>query len=256
MEDRRGAPTARIAHRPGTDAAKLHRVRRFVHILSIALITAGLVVIADVGVTLAYKEPVSSIYGSIRQGEAASQLKDLEAAYPAPADRAALARARQRSQRISQRRRIAILARRFAARSQTGEAIGRILAPAMADLNMVVVQGTDTTSLQRGPGHFPETPFPGLGGTVGIAGHRTTYLAPFRHIDSMRPGDRIVLEMPYARFTYRVQKTAIVDPTDVGVVRPVGYERLVLSACHPLYSAAQRFIVFARMIDERLRRNG
>jgi sortase A len=89
---------------------------------------------------------------------------------------------------------------------------------------------------------------------VGIAGHRTTYLAPFRHIDSMKRGDRIVLEMPYATIVYRVQKTEIVDPTDVGVVKYVGYERLVLSACHPLYSAAQRFIVFARAVGERLSR--
>ena len=68
----------------------------------------------------------------------------------------------------------------------------------------------------------------------------------------MKPGDRIVLKMPYGSFDYRVQKTAIVDPSDVGIVRGVGYERLVLSACNPLYSAAQRYIVFARMIGEQL----
>ncbi len=217
---------------------------RLGHILSIALITAGLVVFADVGVTLAYREPISSIYGSIKQGEAADQLKSLEARYPTRADRRAVARVR------STRRQIAILARRFARQASTGEAIGRIVAPAMDGLNIVVVQGTDTASLEKGPGHYPQTPFPGQGGTVGIAGHRTTYLAPFRHIDSMHHGDRIVLEMPYATFYYRVQKTAIVDPSDVGVVRPVGYERLVLSACNPLYSAAERYIVFARLMRE------
>jgi sortase A len=222
-------------------------VRRLAHILSIALITAGLVVLADVGITLAYKEPLSSIYASIKQEEAASQLGDLEAQYPTRADRRAIARVRE------SKRRIAILARRFAAHVHTGEAIGRIVAPAMAGLNIVVVQGTDTASLEKGPGHYPETPFPGQGGTVGIAGHRTTYLAPFRHIDSMKPGDPIKLEMPYAHFLYRVQKTAIVDPTDVGIVKKVGYERLVLSACNPLYSAEQRFIVFARLVRERLK---
>ncbi len=220
-------------------------MRRLGHILSIALITAGLVVIADVGITLAYKEPLSSIYASIKQEEAASQLSGLEASYPTPADRRAVAMVR------GSKRRIAILARRFAGQASTGEAIGRIIAPAMAGLNMVFIQGTDTASLEQGPGHYPETPFPGQGGTVGIAGHRTTYLAPFRHIDSMRPGDPITLEMPYAHFLYRVQKTAIVDPSDVGIVRKVGYERLVLSACNPLYSAAQRFVVFARLVRER-----
>jgi sortase A len=220
-------------------------MRRFGHILSIALITAGLVVVADVGITLAYKEPLSSIYASIKQEEAASQLSGLEASYPTPADRRAVAMVR------GSKRRIAILARRFAGQASTGEAIGRIIAPAMAGLNMVFIQGTDTASLEKGPGHYPETPFPGQGGTVGIAGHRTTYLAPFRHIDSMRPGDSITLEMPYAHFLYRVQKTAIVNPSDVGIVRKVGYERLVLSACNPLYSAAQRFVVFARLVRER-----
>jgi sortase A len=218
---------------------------RFGYILSVALITAGLVVMADVGITLAYKEPLSSIYASIEQGEAASQLSDLEAHYPTPADRRAVAGVRESKLRI------AILARRFAAQASSGEAIGRILAPAMDGLDIVLVQGTDAASLEKGPGHYPETPFPGQGGTVAIAGHRTTYLAPFRHIDSMQRGDPVTLEMPYGRFSYRVQRTAVVDPGDVGVVKGVGYERLVLSACNPLYSAAQRFIVFARLVGER-----
>jgi sortase A len=220
-------------------------VSRLGRIVSTALIAAGLVVLADVAITLAYKEPLSAIYSSIKQDEAASQLAELEARYPTAADRRAIAELR------GTRRRIEVLARRFAARAHAGEAIGRILAPAMAGLNMVLIQGTDTASLEKGPGHYPETPFPGEGGTVGIAGHRTTYLAPFRHIDSMQPGDRITLEMPYGRFLYRVQRTAVVDPGDVRVVRPVGYQRLVLSACNPLYSAAQRFIVFARLVEER-----
>ena len=232
----------------GAQRCQTSQIARVGHIISIALITAGLVILADVGITLAYKEPLSSIYGSIKQGEAAEQLSEIEASYPSPADRQAIARVKGRE------RRIAVLARRFAARASTGEAIGRIRAPAMAGLNMVVVQGTDETSLEKGPGHYPETPFPGQGGTVGIAGHRTTYLAPFRHIDSMKPNDPIVLEMPYGKFFYRVQRTAIVDPSDVGIVHKVSYERLVLSACNPLYSAAQRFIVFARLTRETLTR--
>jgi sortase A len=221
-------------------------MRRLAHITSIVLITAGLVVIADAGMTLAYKEPISSIYGSIKQSEAADQLKQIEADFFTPAKRRLVESTRD------ERRKIEILARRFAAETDDGQAIGRIVAPTMDGLSMVFVQGTDEADLQKGPGHYPETPYPGLHGTVGIAGHRTTYLAPFRHIDSVEKGDRIYLEMPYAKFTYLVQKTEIVDPTDVQIVDPVGYERLVLSACHPLYSAEHRYIVFARMIRERL----
>jgi sortase A len=225
-------------------------VRRLLHILSIALITAGVVVLVDVGMTLAYEEPLSSIYGSIKQNEAASQLSDFEAHYPSDADLRAIAKVGEDKKKIS------ILARRFANSVETGQAIGRIVAPDMDGLDMVMIEGTDTGSLQKGPGHYPETPFPGQGGTVAVAGHRTTYLAPFRHIDSMSPGDPITLEMPYGRFTYRVQKTEVVDPTDVGIIRKVGYERLVLSACNPLYSAAQRYIVFARLVRERLTASG
>jgi sortase A len=230
----------------GQDSVK---VRRLGHILSIVLITAGLVMLVDVGITLAYKEPLSSIYASVRQGEAADQLNDLEASYPSAADRRAIARVKQ------EKRRIRILASRFADQVETGQAIGRIKAPDMDGLDAVVVQGTDSTSLQKGPGHYPETAFPGQGATIGIAGHRTTYLAPFRHIDSMAEGDPIVLEMPYGTFRYRVQKTEIVDPSDVGIIKKVGYERLVLSACHPLYSASERFIVFAKLVHEQAARS-
>jgi sortase A len=117
----------------------------------------------------------------------------------------------------------------------------------MDDLDVVVVEGTDTGSLQKGPGRYLRTAYPGQGETIGIAGHRTTYLAPFRHIDSMQRGDEIVLEMPYATLSYEVERTEIVDPSQLGVIRDVGYERLVLSACHPLYSAAERYIAFARL---------
>ncbi len=222
----------------------MHRVR---HILSVALITAGIVLLADIGITLAYEEPLTSIYASVQQRNAENELDETEASYPSRADQRAVARIRSRKQRI------ATLARRFGAQAEPGEAIGRLRAPAM-DLDIVFVQGTDTASLQKGPGHFPETPFPGQGGTVGIAGHRTTYGAPFRHVDSLHRGDRITVEMPYGKIFYRVQKTEIVDPTDVGVVDYAGYERLVFSTCHPVYSAAQRFIVFARAVGERLAR--
>jgi sortase A len=129
---------------------------------------------------------------------------------------------------------------------KTGQAIGRITIPRIG-ASYEVVQGTDTSSLQKGPGHYPATSFPGLGQTVAIAGHRTTYLAPFRHIDALGPGDQIVLKMPYGQFYYRIQSRKIVVPTALWVTKNVGYDRLVLSACNPLYSAAQRIIIFARL---------
>jgi sortase A len=111
----------------------------------------------------------------------------------------------------------------------------------------VVVHGTGTGDLRKGPGHYPDTPLPGERGTVAIAGHRTTYGAPFRNVDKLERGDRIELAMPYGQFTYRVERTQIVPPTALWVTDRVRFDRLVLSACHPLYSAAERIIVFARL---------
>jgi sortase A len=227
-------------------------MRRLAHIASIALITAGLVVVLDVGITLAYQEPLSSIYSSIKQSEKASQLKSLEAEFLTVEETQEIKRASKQAtvkkEPEALHQDFARLGERLINQSKPGDALGRIEAADMDGLDMVFVQGTDESSLELGPGHYPETAMPGQGKTVAIAGHRTTYLAPFRHIDSMKQGDKITLKMPYGSFIYAVQKTEIVDPSDVGVVHETGYERLVLSACNPLYSAAQRFIVFAKLV--------
>src|SRR5918996_2822952 len=243
-----------IENRPDAAVASvmIGAVHRVLRILSTALITAGLVVLLDVGLTLAWKEPLSTIYGSIQQGKAEDQLDDLKDRFPAAGDLRAAAGAGTIEERVE------ILADRFAAEAETGKALGRIRIDTM-DLDVVVVEGTDTASLQKGPGHYTPSPlaetrragdgsaFPGQGETVGIAGHRTTYLAPFRRLDELEPGDELVLEMPYATFTYEVEMTDIVDPSEFEVVRNVDYERLVLTACHPLYSAAQRIVAFGKL---------
>lgn len=220
-------------------------MRRALHILSVALITAGIVIAADVAITLAWKEPMSTVYGSIKQGQAASSLDDLQEQFSAEVD---LAPPPQAEDPREIEKHVAHLADLFSKEVETGQGIGRLKVPSI-DLDLVVVQGTDTASLQKGPGHYPETAFPGQGRTVGIAGHRTTYGAPFRHINEIQDGDEIIVEMPYATFTYTVQKHEIVDPSQVEIVDDVGYDRLVLTACHPLYSAAQRWAVFARLTD-------
>lgn len=217
------------------------RLRRGLRALSTVLIVAGTLMIADAGVTLLWQEPVTALYALIRQGQLGGQL-DAQAATPAqrrvlgalPGDPA----------------RIAYLARDLRRTARPGQPIGRISIPRAfgAGKSYVVVQGTDEASLQKGPGHYPKTPLPGLHGTVGIAGHRTTYLAPFRHIDKLRPGDRVVVTMPYARFTYRVEFSRVVLPTALWVTRRVGHDRLILSACTPLYSASHRLVVFARLV--------
>jgi sortase A len=204
------------------------------------LITAGLVVLADAGLTLIWQEPLSAAYGAFKQGQAEDQLNQLESQYPTPADLAAISGVRGNAKKAR------ILADRFEPHLQEGHAIGRIKIDRIG-LSIVVVQGTDTASLEKGPGHYRNTPIPGQPGTVAIAGHRTTYLAPFRHIDEIQDGDAIRIEMPYAAFTYSVEKHEVVDPSDVGIIKPVSYPRLVLTACHPPYSAAHRYAIFAKL---------
>lgn len=206
-------------------------------ILSTALITAGLVVFADVAATLLWEEPVSAAYNRIQQSRAGDQLADLEDSFSTEVDGDFDTEAQTR-----------VLAKRFERQIGIGDAIGRLKVPSMG-MNLVLMNGTDTATLRKGPGRYPQTPLPGLGGTTGIAGHRTTYSAPFRRINEIEDGDEIRIELPYADFTYEVQKHQIVDPGDVYIVNPVGYERIVLTACHPLYSAAQRYAVFARLTD-------
>ncbi len=215
-------------------------MHRLLRILSIMLITAGLVVLADAGLTLLWQEPLSAAYGSFKQGQAEDQLNELETQFPTPEDLAAIAGARGNAAKAK------ILADRFEPHLVEGNAIGRIKIDRIG-LNIVVVQGTDTASLEKGPGHYRNTPIPGQPGTVAIAGHRTTYLAPFRHIDEIQDGDEVRIEMPYAAFTYTVEKHEVVDPSDVGIIKPVGYDRLVLTACHPPYSAAHRYAIFAKL---------
>jgi sortase A len=213
---------------------------RLTRILSTMLITAGLVVLVDADLTLLWQEPLSAAYGSFKQGQAEDELSDLESQYPTAADLEAITNVSGAAAKAK------VLADRFQPQMKQGDAIGRIQINRI-DLNIVVVQGTDTASLQKGPGHYRATPIPGQAGTTAIAGHRTTYLAPFRKINEIQDGDEIRIEMPYAAFTYMVEKHEVVDPGDVGIIKPVGYDRLVLTACHPLYSAALRWAVFAKL---------
>lgn len=215
-------------------------VRTLLRQVSTILILAGLMLLSDVGLTLLWQEPVSALYAKWRQDALASDLDKLREPDLGPAERKALARLPLDDERA------AFLARALKRRTDPGDAIGRIRIAAIG-VNKVIVEGTDGDSLRKGPGHYPETPLPGIHGTVGIAGHRTTYGAPFNKLDKVHDGDEIVLEMPYGRFVYSVERTRIVDPTALWVTKRVGYDRLVLTACHPKYSAAQRIAVFARL---------
>ena len=183
------------------------------------MMVSGVLLISDAVVTLAWQEPVSA-YLSERQ-----QVK-LEKALIDPPERVV------RKEPLP------------------GDALGKLLIPSIG-VSEYVIEGTDAENLRKGPGHYPDTPLPGQRGTSAVAGHRTTYGAPFRKLDQLDRGDRIVVELPYGTFVYRVERTQIVDDSALWVTKKVSHDRLVLTACHPLYSAAQRIVAFARLVDRR-----
>ena len=143
-------------------------MRRLARIVAVALITAGIVILGDVVATLVWKEPLSAVYASVRQNEAADQLDAVSDEFLQDPAVAGLAGAGG-SQRLAEK-----LADLFAKNLQDGKPIGRIEIPAI-DADYVLIQGTEEADLERGPGHYPDTALPGQGRTVGIAGHRTTY---------------------------------------------------------------------------------
>ena len=209
-------------------------------LLSAALIVAGALLLADVVITLVWQEPVTGLIALVKREGINRRYLNYDSMPLTSAEQVSL----QRLASVDER--IAYLARQDEQQVPNGAAIGRLLIPKIG-VSYEVVQGTDTGDLELGPGHYASTSFPGLGETVAIAGHRTTYLAPFRNINELHRGDRIELQMPYGTFHYVVQGQRVVTPNAWWITRDRGYERLVLSACNPLYSASQRIAVFAKL---------
>lgn len=218
-------------------------MRRLIRDISFVLMISGALLVADAAVTLLWQEPLTAVVALIERGQVDRSFLSYTHEPLSATEREALASIR------AHRERIAYLARQERREVKTGDAIG-ILRLSKLAATYTVLQGTDDATLQKGPGHYPQTAFPGMGETVAIAGHRTTYLAPFRNINRLGHGDQIVLTMRYAKFTYTVQYRQVVDPNAWWITRDHGYDRLVLSACNPLYSAAQRIVVFARLASE------
>ena len=211
------------------------------------LAISGFLLLADVAVTLLWQEPISA-YLAARSQDTLERRLNAETQRYSPSVKA------RTPARPDPRRALARAARSFKARLGKGDAFGRVTLPTLSQ-SYVVAQGTDTATLSTGPGHYTDSGVPGLHKTVALAGHRTTYGAPFSDVDELETGDPIVVTMPYGRFTYRVQRTRIVDPSAYWVTQR-GRDRLVLTSCHPPFSAAPRIVVFALLATRRGARGG
>jgi sortase A len=202
-------------------------MRRLLRWLGTLLIVGGVGLLAWALVVWRWEDPFTSLYTSYEQRELSSVLHDRFVTFGPPSDAAADAR-------------------RYRRESKGGGAIGRLDVPRL-DLRMVLLYGVGPETLKRGPGVHPRTFFPGQNRLVYIAGHRTTYGAPFAKIDSMRKGDLIRVEMPYGTFTYTVTRHRIVAATNLSVLRTNRYEQIALQACHPRFFASHRWITYGRL---------
>ena len=215
-------------------------MRRFARITGTLLAIAGVAVLVWVVVVWRWQDPFTALYTTWRQHQLSDSYKQKAEAYQAPPVKPGTSLAATTAQVRAQ-------ARRYRLNAKRGEGIGRIRVPRLG-LNMVFVEGTDDASLRKGPGRDRRTYMPGEGQLVYIAGHRTTYLAPFAHIERLKPGDPVTLEVPYGTFTYRVFKHRIVLANDLSVLRSHGHEVVELQACHPRFFASHRYIAYARLV--------
>ena len=215
-------------------------VRRSVRVAGTVLAVAGALALVWVVVVWRWQDPFTALYTHWKQHQLArSYDRRFEAYRP-------LHSGSEQSVSVMLKT-IAVEARRYRLESRRGEAIGRIVVPRLG-LNMVLVNGTDHDSLTKGPGRDLRTYMPGEGQLIYIAGHRTTYLAPFAHIDSLRPGDSVTLEVPYGSFRYRIFRHVIVPSDDLAVLRSHGREVVALEACHPRFFASHRYIAYGRLV--------
>jgi sortase A len=214
---------------------------RAARILGTLLLTAGLLAGAWTVTVWRWQDPFTALYTHYEQAKLDNSLNRQIKTYR-------VAHRRAESTVLREQRLVAAAAAAERRRAKAGEAIGRIIVPRMG-LDMVIVNGTDEESLKKGPGHYLGSALPGQGQLIYIAGHRTTYLAPFSKIDQLHKGDRVKVVMPYATFIYRVSGYRIVPANDLSVLRSYGHEVLELQACHPRFFATHRFIAFALPVE-------
>ncbi|HEU5363316.1 MAG TPA: class D sortase [Gaiellaceae bacterium] len=198
-----------------------------------------MLVLAWVIVVWRWQDPFTAIYTHIQQSRLEHRYEQRAKAFRphiAPTQDAATVE-----------REVARAAAAYRRTLHTGDPVGRLKIGRIG-LSMVVVQGTDHETLKKGPGHYVQSGVPGEGHLIYVAGHRTTYLAPFADINDIRVGDYVTFSVPYGTFTYRVRRHYIVPADELSVLRDHGRELLRLQACHPRFFATHRYIVDAALV--------
>ena len=218
-------------------------MRQTIRITGAILVGAGAIGLTWAFVVWQWQDPLTALYTTYQQHKLSESFDQKFAAYVPPAVPAV----RHVQDVRAEQRLIALDAQRYRRTLRVGQPLGRLRVPRLG-LSIIVVTGTDEASLQKGPGWYTGTRLPGEGQLIYIAGHRTTYLAPFAHIDSLRRGDSVTLELPYATFVYRITGHVIVPADDLARLKSHGYEVVALQACHPRFFATHRYIAYARPV--------
>ena len=213
-------------------------MRRGIRLLGTLLTVAGVLTLLWALLVWQWQDPFTALYTKWKQHQLASQYDKRVRSFQPAISGVTLA---------AERESIAREAKRYRGSSTRGEVIGRLRVPHMG-VNMLLVNGTDHGTLKKGPGRDERTFMPGENRLVYIAGHRTTYLAPFSHIDRLRSGDRVTIQVPYGTFIYAVTRHRIVKSTDLSVLRSPRHELLELQACHPRFFASHRYIAYAQLL--------
>jgi sortase A len=218
--------------------------RRWIRIAGTVMLVLGVLGGLWVLVVWQWKDPFTSLYTLWKQHQLSGEYDKRVQAWRSEAS----------AQPVSLdavRARLAAEARRYRLASHQGQAIGKIQVPRLG-LDMILVNGTDEGSLEKGPGRDLRTYMPGERRLVYIAGHRTTFLAPFSHIEQLRRGDSVTLEVPYGTFRYSVTGHRIVPADDVSRLRSPRHEVVILQACHPRFFATQRYLAYALPVSVQL----
>jgi sortase A len=217
------------------------------HRLGTLLLIIGLGVLAWAATVYFWKDPFTTAYTAYEQRKLESALDEQFETWkpaPTPKPRPVANPSKPTPPRRDDVRREA---ERFRLASEDGDAVAKLTIPRLG-LDVVLVNGTSSGDLRRGPGRHLDTFMPGERQLVYVAGHRTTYGAPFSNLDRLREGDMISVDAPYASIDYEVTRHSIVDDSDLSVLESHNREELVLQACHPRFFSSQRYLVYARPV--------
>jgi len=213
-------------------------MRKLARIVGTVMVVAGLGVLAWAFTVWKWEDPLTATLNYIEQRELAESFdRRLEEGRPAGTAPAT----------VDVRKTLPRSAVKWRRGSKQGDAIARLRIPRLG-LTEIIVNGTDTNTLKRGPGRYLGSAMPGEGELVYVAGHRTTYGAPFSRIDKLRKGDRVFVELPYGTLEYAITGHRIVAATETSVLKSKGREQLALQACHPRFFATQRYIAYAEPV--------